>query len=74
MCYPAVQFAGPHQVPGVDEVVQALRPALLPLTIASWVTAPNRKLDGATPIDALRAGDHSRVLSLAKELAGSAAN
>jgi Protein of unknown function (DUF2384) len=73
VCYPAVQFTGSRQVPGVGEVVLALRP-LLPLTIASWLTGPNRALDGETPIEALRSGCRARVLTLAKELAGSAAN
>jgi Protein of unknown function (DUF2384) len=72
--YPAVQFAGIRQIPGVGDVVCALQPALLPLTLASWLTAPNRALAGRTPISALQAGDHTQVLTLAQQLGSSAAN
>lgn len=58
----------------MGDVVQMLQPALASLTVASWLTSPNRALDGRTPIDVLTAGDRARVLRLARQLAGSAAN
>ena len=70
--YPVVQFADSAQLPGVAEVVTALTPALQPLTIASWLTGPNRNLGDRRPVDVLRDGDPGRVLQLARQLAGSA--
>jgi hypothetical protein len=45
--YPVIQFAGPAQLLGVAEVVTALTPALLPLTIAAWSTGASAPLDEA---------------------------
>jgi hypothetical protein len=70
--YPVFQFTSDGQVPGVVEVVTTLSPVLLPLTIASWLTSRNRHLDGARPVDVLRAGDADRVLPLARQLAADA--
>ncbi len=53
-------------------MVTALTPALLPLTIAAWLTEPNRNLGGRRPVDLLRDGDPGRVLELARQLADSA--
>jgi hypothetical protein len=71
--YPVFQFDTDGQVPGVAEVVTALTPVLLPLSIASWLTGHNRELDGGRPIDVLRAGDADRVLGLARQLGADAA-
>lgn len=71
--YPVVQFDGRAQVPGVGEVVAALRDALEPLTVASFLTAPHRALDGRRPVDALRTGHADAVLTVARRLARSAA-
>lgn len=68
--YPVVQFSGRQQRVGVSEVVHTLTEALEPLSIASWLTAPNRALDGARPVDLLPDG---RVLVIARDLARSAA-
>lgn len=54
--YPVVQFSGRHQVPGVGQVVLALAGALEPLSIASWLTAPNPDLGRRRPVDVLRDG------------------
>jgi hypothetical protein len=71
--YPIFQFDGRAQVPGVAEVIAALRSSLQPLTIASWLTAPARPLQNRRPVDALRDGDLTAVLALAQQLAHSAA-
>ena len=70
--YPTIQFVGSGQVCGVADVVAILGSALLPLTIASWLTVPNRGLAGRTPIRPLQSGDRDRVLTLARQLASSA--
>ena len=59
-------------MPGVAEVVGLLAPAVEPLTIASFLTAPNRAL-GARPIEVLRAGGAgtAQVLAHARGLASS---
>ena len=52
------------------EVVSVFAPVVAtPLTTAAWLTAPNRRLGGARPIDALRAGDADRVVALARRAA-----
>jgi hypothetical protein len=60
--YPLFQFTADGQVPGVADVLAMLSPVLSPLTIASWLTSRNRQLDGARPIDLLRAGGADPVL------------
>jgi hypothetical protein len=71
--YPVVQFEGRRQLTGVAGVVTSLRGVLEPLTIASWLTAPQRALDDVRPIDALREGQVAVVVRAARRLAGSAA-
>lgn len=71
--YPIFQFDGRTQLDGVAEVITTLRSSLQPLTIASWLTAPARALKGQRPVDALRSGDRTGVLTLAQQLAHSAA-
>jgi hypothetical protein len=71
--YPVLQFDGRAQVPGIAEVIATLRSSLQPLTIASWLTAPSKALRNRRPVDAVRAGELSDVLTLAQELAASAA-
>lgn len=72
--YPVVQFAGRHQIDGVAAVVAALRESLEPLSVASWLTAPNRELGRRRPVDVLAAGDDDgTVLLLARRLARAAA-
>lgn len=70
--YPVLQFAGRAQLPGVAQVVAALRDALEPLTIASWLTAAQTELDGRRPVEALRAGDVPAVVLAAQRLARAA--
>lgn len=70
--YPVLQFTGRGQLSGVAEVVAALRGALEPLTVASWLTAPQRELDGRRPVDALRAGIVEPVVLAARRLARAA--
>lgn len=72
--YPAFQFNRSAQVSGVSDVVAALSPALLPLSIASWLAGANRFLGGRRPIDLLRADPPAaqQVLAAARQLAASA--
>ncbi len=72
--YPVMQFGGRHQIPGVADVVAALRESLEPLSVASWLTVPNRDLGRRRPVDVVAAGeDGERVLLLARRLARAAA-
>ena len=67
--YPIVQFDDGQQLAGVGDAVALLSRSLLPLTIASWLTAPNRALANRTPIQALLAGDDDAVRVVAARLA-----
>jgi hypothetical protein len=69
LAYPIVQFDGRRQRPGVGEVVQRLAGVARPLTVASWLTAPNPSLGGRRPVDALAAGEVDEVLLVADRLA-----
>lgn len=72
--YPVFQFDGRRLLPGIDEVVAVLGPAVeTPWTIASWLTSPQPALDGATPLTELRADRTERVVDLATQTAASAA-
>lgn len=73
--YPVMQFDGRRPLPGLSEVLAVLYDALEPLTIASWLTAPQRSLAGARPLDVLRDGQPSSaltVISAARRLARAA--
>lgn len=67
--YPVVQFDDQGQVPGVADVVVLLTGSLQPLTIASWLTAPNPALAKRTPLQAMQAGERDAVCVLASRLA-----
>lgn len=71
--YPVVQFRGRGTLPGVAEVLRLLDGVVEPLTSASWLTAPNRALGGARPVDALRDGRIDEVLAVAGRFAARAA-
>lgn len=72
--YPAFQFDGRRQVPGVGLVTSLLgQVAETPWTIASWLTSPQLTFDGHTPIDRLRAGEVDAVVTEAKRFAGALA-
>lgn len=67
--YPVVQFEGRRMLSGVSEVVRTLEGAVEPLTVASWLTAPNRALEGRRPVDALGDAHVEAVVSLARRFA-----
>lgn len=67
--YPVVQFDGRGLLPGIADVLAILAGMVEPLTVASWLTAPNRSLDGRRPVDALRDGDLVGVRTVAHRLA-----
>ncbi|MGH9101754.1 MAG: hypothetical protein ACRDYD_02040 [Acidimicrobiales bacterium] len=67
--YPAFQFDGRRQVPGLAEVVRALDGSLLPATVAAWLTGTQPALGGRRPLDALVEGDGEAVLAVARRLA-----
>ena len=71
--YPVVQFDGRRLLPGVAEIIDVLTGAVEPLTVASWLTAPNAQLGGRCPIDVLRDGEVAPALAVARSLASSAA-
>jgi hypothetical protein len=71
LAYPVLQFDGRRILAGLSEVIAELRGALEPLTIASWLTAPQRSLCGRRPVDLLRSGsaeDAAAVLAAARRL------
>lgn len=69
VAYPVVQFAGRSVVKGIAEVCAASSGVVESLTVASWLTAKNRALEGQRPVDVLRAGDVDSVVTLARRLA-----
>lgn len=72
--YPACQFDGKRLLPGVSDVVAALSAVVeTPWTIASWLTSPHRALEGARPLDALRAGAVDEVVAMAEQTAAALA-
>lgn len=73
MVYARAQFAGRAQLAGVGDVITALGEVLEPLTVASWLIAPNDELDGRRPVDALADGEAEAVTRLAHRLARGAA-
>lgn len=72
LAYPAFQFDGGRQVPGVAEIVKALDGALTPAGVAAWLTGANDAFGRRRPIELLAAGDLPAVLSIARRLAGRA--
>jgi hypothetical protein len=64
--YPVCQFDAGRPLTGVGKAVVMLSDVWQPLTVASWLTAPNRRLDGRTPVQALRDGDADVVDVLAR--------
>ncbi len=68
--YPVFQFDGDRVLPGIQTVVQTLAPQVAtPWTTASWLTSPQRSLDGTRPVDALRRGEVNRVVEAAHRFA-----
>lgn len=68
--YPVLQFEGDRILPGLREVVHTLAPAAATSwTVASWLTSPSADLDGETPIERLRRGEVSNVMTVAQRLA-----
>jgi hypothetical protein len=63
--YPVCQFDAGRPLTGVGEAVLMLSDVWQSLTVAAWLTAPNRRLDGRTPVQALRDGDVAAVHALA---------
>jgi excisionase family DNA binding protein len=67
--FPPWQFdpEGPDGViEGLPAVIRALD--VSPMAKIAWLTRPNQMLDGATPLDRIRAGEVDRVLSLARSV------
>ena len=65
--FPRWQFdpSGPHGVvAGLPEVLRTLD--TVPISKASWLTLPNRELDGRTPLQALKDGNREYVVALAR--------
>jgi hypothetical protein len=64
--YPICQFDAGRPLTGIGEAVRTLSGVWQPLTVASWLTAPNRRLGGRTPVEALHDGDIDSVRDLAR--------
>jgi hypothetical protein len=68
--YPAFQFDGRQQVPGLGAIVEVLLPAVeTSWTIASWLTTPQPDLDGNRPLDLLRRGNPIDAYAAARRFA-----
>ena len=63
-CYPAFQLDDSGRVlPGLRPVLSAFAGRVRsPWTTASWLTSPQPELDGATPVEVLRAGRDNDLL------------
>ena len=65
--YPAFQFANGQPIRGLADLLTTIDEDLVSRwTLASWLVSPEVELDDVRPIDALRAGDHDRVLHVAR--------
>ena len=63
--YPRMQFRGRRAAPGMAEVLAAAPEAIIDRwSLAGWLAAPNRHLDGDRPMDALHDGRREDVLRL----------
>ena len=61
--YPAFQFANGRPITGLADILAVIDEDLVSRwTLASWLVSPENALDGAPPIEALRAGEIQRVL------------
>lgn len=66
VAYPVFQFDGDRVLPGIQQVVLTLAPAVATSwTIASWVTSPHPGLGDRTPLDQLRRGQVTPVVNAA---------
>jgi len=65
--YPAFQFANGRPIAGLADILAVIEENLVSRwTLASWLVSPEDDLDGASPIDALSAGEVQRVLEVAQ--------
>ncbi|MGH9113865.1 MAG: hypothetical protein ACRDZN_16435 [Acidimicrobiales bacterium] len=68
--YPAFQFDGRQQTPGLGAIVELLLPVVeTSWTIASWLTSPQTDLDDARPLDLLRSGHAVDAYAAARRFA-----
>lgn len=63
--YPLWQFAEMGTLPGLERVLAALGD-LGPWSRVSWFISPNTRLDGASPLTRLRAGEVEAVVTAAR--------
>jgi hypothetical protein len=70
VAYPRMQFRRSRPAPGMAAVLAAVpEPVVDRWTLAGWLAAGNRALDGQRPVDALHDGRRDRVIELAHALA-----
>jgi hypothetical protein len=62
--YPGFQFDEGKTLPGMEDVLRALS-AVDPLMQLLFFNSANERLDGRTPIEALRQGELERVVEIA---------
>ncbi len=68
--YPKMQFRRSRPAPGMAAVLAAVPDTVVDRwTLAGWLAAPNRQLDGERPVDALHDGRRAQVMDLATALA-----
>lgn len=65
--YPAFQFVNGQPIAGLADVLAEISDDVISRwTLASWLVSPDDDLDGARPMDELRAGGIDRVLRVAR--------
>lgn len=64
--YPTFQFEGRGVLRGLTSVLSVLGEVDDVLTAAAWLTVPKASLDGASPVEALRAGRVEAVVVAAR--------
>lgn len=63
LVYPTFQFDGRRILAGLTEVLAELRQQEVDRwAVAAWLVSPTAALDGATPLDAIRAGDRLQAV------------
>lgn len=68
--WPGCQFRDGQPAPGMSVLLTVVDPDVVDRwSLAGWLVAPNRRLDGARPIDTMHDGRSERVVDLAQRMA-----
>lgn len=68
--WPGCQFLDGRPARGMSVLLAVVHPAMVDRwSLAGWLVAPNRRLDGMRPIDAMHYGRSDQVIFLAQRMA-----